>query len=180
MAQLDPDDERVVRAALVRFLMGETTTNHFETWIYESQPLERVLGKAEYAEIAGYDFRSTNAVGELRVRLERLLEHRWPGSLDRARAQVACEGIIDGTIDLVRGCQILAALAAKGVEGIPTDFVIWDDEFDGYPTADRYPLWDPDALRLRLSVVEGLRDDIVCAARAVLERLAPAGGRIAS
>ncbi len=175
MARLDPDDERAVRTALVRFLMRDAPAEEFETWIYESQPVERVLGKPEYAEIAGCDFRNANAVRELRVRLELLLEHRWPGSLDLARAQVACEGIIDGTIDLVRGCQILAALAAKGVEAISTDLVAWDDEFDGYPTSDRYSLWDPDALKLKLSFVEGLRDDIVGAARAVLKRMAPAG-----
>jgi hypothetical protein len=175
MSQLDPDDERVFRTALLRFVMGDTATNEFETWIYESQPLGRLLGKAEYAEIAGYDYRNANVVGELRVCLERLLEHRWPGSLERTRAQVACEGIVDGTIDLVRGCHILAALAAKGVEGISSDFVIWDDEFDGYPTADRCSLWGPVALKHKLSFVEGLRTDIVGAARAVLERLEKGG-----
>jgi hypothetical protein len=164
----------------VRFLKGDTSTSEFEKWIYESQPLERVLGKAEYAEIAAHDFRNANVVGELRARLERLLERRWPGSLDRTRAQVACEGIIDGTIDLVRGCQVLATLSAKGVEGIPSDFAIWDDEFDGYPTADRYSLWDPAALKLKLSFVEGLRSDIVGAARAVLERVASTRGSSSS
>jgi len=55
------------------------------------------------------------------------------------------------------------------VEGIPADFVIWGDEFDGYPTADRCSLWDAAALKLKLSFVEALRDDIVAASRAVLE-----------
>lgn len=176
MNQGEPGDEDVVRTTLVRFLMGDTSTNEFEAWIYESRPLERVLGAAEYAEIAGSDFRSHNAIAELRVRLERLLEHRWPGSRDRAQAQVVCEGIIHGTIDLVRGCAILSALLAKGVEGIPADFALWDDEFDGFPTADRYALWDPEALKRKLSFVDGLRDDIVHAAQAVLDRLKPALG----
>jgi hypothetical protein len=176
MGQAKPSEEDVARAALVRFLMGDTSTAKFETWIYESRLLERVLGAAEYAEIAGSDFRSKNAVAELRARLERLIERRWPGSRDRAQAQVACEGIIDGTIDLVRGCAILAALSAKGVEGIPTDFALWDDELDGFPTADRYALWDPEALKRKLSLVDGLRDDIVHAAQAVLDRLRPSLG----
>ena len=165
------EDEDVVRAGLARFLMGDTSTQQFEAWIYESQALERVVGAAEYAEIAGTDFRSADATAVLRGHLERLIEHRWPGARDRAEAQVACEGIIDGSIDLVRGCAILGALAKRGVEGVPTDFLVWDDEFDGYPTADRYALWDPAALKRKLEFVDGLRDEIVRAAREVLDRL---------
>jgi hypothetical protein len=165
------EDEETVRSALVRFLLGDSSTEQFERWIYDSEALERVLGTTEYAEIAAYDFQGANSVAELRVRLGLLIEHRWPGSLVRTQAVVACNGIIDGSIDVVRGCQILGALAASGVLEIPTDFVAWDDEFDGFPTARQYALWDPEALERKLTFVNAQREDIVRAALEALQRM---------
>jgi hypothetical protein len=71
----------------------------------------------------------------------------------------------------MRGCAILGALAKGGAADISRDFLVWDDEFHGLPTAERYPLWDPEALKQRLTFVEGLRDQIVAAAQAILGRL---------
>jgi hypothetical protein len=153
--ELYVSDESAVQMALARFLMENTPASEFESWVYQSRALERVLGAREFTEIIAHDFRRL-----------------WPGMLDRFQARAACQGIIAGTIDLVRGCQVLARLAAKGVDGVPFDFVAWDDEFDGMPTADQYTLWDPNALKAKLALVGRLRREIIAAAEAVLEHLA--------
>jgi hypothetical protein len=170
--ELYVSDESAVQMALARFLMENTPASEFESWVYQSRALERVLGAREFTEIIAHDFRTKRSLGELRARLQRVIERLWPGMLDRFQARAACQGIIAGTIDLVRGCQVLARLAAKGVDGVPFDFVAWDDEFDGMPTADQYTLWDPNALKAKLALVGRLRREIIAAAEAVLEHLA--------
>jgi hypothetical protein len=164
-------DEDVVRAALRRFVFGGTPVKDFEAWVYASTELERVLGPAEYAYVAATDFSSASEVRAVGDRLERFLESRWPREPDRAKARIACEGLVDGTIDLVRGCAILASLARRGMECIPEAFAAWHSELDGVPTAAQYALWDPAALQRKLAVVEPLREEIVRAALGVLERL---------
>lgn len=166
-----PSSERSVQAKLVRFVVGEMGPNEFETWVYGSKDLESALGPSSYAELAGLDFGAID-VGPIRRLVRSAFDRRWPDEFERARARDVCESIMRETIDFVDGCRALANLNAHGVEGIAPEVVGLDSELDGIPGTAQYPLWDPEALKVRLASAKVYREAVFAAARDTLARLA--------
>jgi hypothetical protein len=88
------------------------------------------------------------------------------------RARRLCEGLLDGSVELLAGLRELCRLHHQpgGDEVVPDVFLGLHSDTDRFPGPAQYALWEPEALREHLAELEQYRPRILSAAREFLGR----------
>jgi hypothetical protein len=129
---------------------GLVPLKEFESWVYASTSLERLLGSKFYLELVDHDFRKTNAQHDLASLLGRAYAERRGSSMERDVARWVARGYLDGRVDLATVSRVLARIRVDSNEWVPSEFAYIDSELDEIPVKAQYALWNPEALALKL------------------------------
>jgi hypothetical protein len=156
---------------------GDLPLHAFEQWVCENPALEKELGLERYLELAGFDFRQSHAVHELRKLIERFYAELRPGELAYDFAQRTAEQFLAGQRDLWSTAHAFTRLWHEGHEDwVSSEFVYVDSELDTFPAPSVRPLWDSKALKQLLRRQEPILAEYDRAlresAKAVLDYLA--------
>src|SRR5947207_7779951 len=128
-----------VRKQFLRFCNAELDPQAFDAWVCEVAGLEEEVGHGTYVDLISADYLGRDA-GRMREVCGRLLEHHYPGSLERYRVVRALESMAHDDLALVQGVRELVRLYHAGCQLVPTQFVGFDSEMDSIPSPGAYHL----------------------------------------
>ncbi|HEV7705477.1 MAG TPA: hypothetical protein VGO46_14365 [Gemmatimonadaceae bacterium] len=124
--------------------------DEFESWVYASTSLERLLGSQLHLELVDFDFRDVKAQRDLSIFLRRALTERGRTSEERDVALWIARGYLAGRVDLATVARVLARIRVDSNEWVPSEFTYIDSELDEIPTPAQYDNWNPEALAKKL------------------------------
>jgi len=157
---------------LVRFELGDTSADDFESWLYSNPDLDSALGEPRYVDLLSLDLRSTRNQADARRAVRDVIESLIPGRLNRVRATVILRNMLDAPEGLLLvGLRRLVALRHQGADFIPDIFLGLDSETDSVPGPQQFALWSPEALDQAMAPLRAHATEIRREALLLLEEL---------
>jgi hypothetical protein len=124
--------------------------DEFESWVYASTSLERMLGPKLYLELIDFDFHNAKAQRNLSILLRRALSERGRTGEERDVAIWIARAYLEGRVDLATVSRVLARIRVDSNEWVPSEFAYIDSELDEIPTPARYEHWNSETLAKKL------------------------------
>jgi hypothetical protein len=155
------------------FLGDYISVAEFESWVYQSEGIEALLGGNKYLELISVPFKSEGAGKQIASLIFRYSRDIDINEFVRQRAIVILQLMLEGSMALTTGCRQMAQLYHETKEEIiPIEFV----GYDSVPEPDKYHLWDKKALAKQLERVDWYKEGVMSLAKETLERLLSVGG----
>lgn len=114
----------------LQFYFGDSTTDDFSNWLWNSSELEEEVGGEAYLSLIDLDFRSRDDVEKAKDIVSNIYNSDCDNAIVYDKVLLSLESMIENRISLKEGCKVLADLSLEGYEFIPTSFVGYSSELD--------------------------------------------------
>jgi hypothetical protein len=115
-----------------QFVTGNLTTNQFVEWVRTNRDLIEQVGQKDYTTLSEFDIGHNDKMIQYNLSLQ--VSYIWAKHVSNSpeveKTRVILQGMIEGTVGIIKGCRELTSLFWKGYGFIPIIFVGWDSELD--------------------------------------------------
>jgi hypothetical protein len=144
---------------VLKYLDGELSPQQLEQWCVRTRAFETLFGEEGYTKLLTLG--AAEQEEAIWTKLRALLGERFPAEALAERAVRICEGLLDGTVDIVGGVRRMWILRQGDVE----TWARIDRSLGSVPAPEQYGLWEPTALAEKLERLEAQREHVMTAAR---------------
>jgi hypothetical protein len=163
------NDATVERCA--DFVLGALAVTEFSAWLYETTEEDWTGARELHVELHEVDYRSRLGEREVKMKLTRELDARFPGALRRHAARRIARGLVDEQVDPFEALRELMRLRAAGLDEVQLALVGLDSELDEVPMERDRQHWEARAFAEARARLERYRPDILAEAAALLQAL---------
>lgn len=119
---------KLTRKVLRDFYFEDMSPQSFEEWLYKDAILEKLFHD-EYTELIALDYKNPDDRLKAKEIIKKLYDKNDAELLFKHKALEIVRGMLESSITLERGCQILATMDNEGMKFIPIRFVGYHSEF---------------------------------------------------
>jgi len=139
---------------VLKYLDGELSPQQLERWCVRTRAFETLFGEEGHTKLLTLG--AAQQEEAIWSKLRELLADRLPAEALRERARRVCEGLLDGSVDLVNGVRKMWVLRQGDVEA----WARIDRALGSVPAPEQYALWGPAALAEKLKKLEAQRETV--------------------
>jgi len=131
--------DKLTRKALRGFYFGDISPRPFEEWLYKDSVLEKLFPD-EYLTLISLDYKRKEDCWKAKETIRKIYDTRDPELLFKHKTLETVRGMLDETIPLENGCQLLTDWYDEGMTFIPIGFVGYDSEFTDERRRDTFDM----------------------------------------
>ena len=131
--------DKLTRKALRDFYFGDTTPSSFEEWLYKDHALKDVF-EEEYIDLISFNYKNKDECLKAKNIIRKIYDGQDPDLLFKHKILETVQGMLDTSIPLERGCQLLTDWYDEGMTFIPIGFVGYDSEFTDERRRDTFDM----------------------------------------
>ncbi|MGY5353619.1 barstar family protein [Wenyingzhuangia sp. IMCC45467] len=159
MTEINPN-----RIKFYQFLNNDISLELFESWVYENKELENVISEENYIDLLAFNFKSREIKSFIKSIIQKHFD--WK-EFEKYRTIELLKNIKSGNIEIVLASRKLRELYLEQEEEIKRPFLTsrlaigYESELDNCPIESEYKLWNSNALKKQLELVEWYRKQIL-------------------